>query len=82
MKFFRDLFTGVSNQSFELARVLSAWTVLSTSALAGWKVYSGQDVSLNDYATAMMLVMGGCAVFIGAKDTARAHAIKTEGAAK
>lgn len=80
-KFVRDLFTNVGNEHWELARVLSFWTVMSTSALAGWKVYTSQPLSLNEYASAMMLVLGGCAVFIGAKDVARAHSVKTEGGA-
>lgn len=72
-----DLFKGVGNKAWELGRISAAWAIFSTSGLAGFKLYQGQDLSLNDYATAMMTVFAGCAIFIGAKDVARAHSEKT-----
>jgi hypothetical protein len=78
MGFLADLFKGVNNKHWELSRLSSAWAILSTSALAGYKVYAGQDLPISDYAQAMMLVMGGCAVFIAAKDVARTNALSKE----
>jgi hypothetical protein len=76
--FFADLFTNVTNEAWDLARILSAWGVLSVSMLAGYKIFKGQELSLSEYAQAMMTVFTGCALFIGAKDVARAHSIKKD----
>ncbi len=78
MKFLRDLFCGVGNQNWELGRISAAWAILSTSALAGYKVYADQPFTLTEYATAMMAIFTGCAIFIGAKDMARAGANKVD----
>lgn len=72
-----DLFKGVGNKAWELGRIAAAWAILSTSAIAIFKLYQGQDLKLTDYASAMMTVFAGCAVFIGAKDAARAYSEKT-----
>lgn len=77
-QFLRDLFMGVSNQAWELGRISAAWAIISTSALAGYKVYAGQAFTLTEYATAMMTVFTGCAIFIGAKDMAKAGANKVD----
>lgn len=79
MKFFADLFKGVGNQAWDLARISAAWAIFSTSGIAIYKLYIGQELSLTDYATAMMTVLGGCAVFIASKDVAKAHAEKAAG---
>ena len=75
-KLLRDLFMNVGNEAWDLARILSTWGVLSVSVLASYKIYKGLDVSIGEYAQAMMTVFTGCALFIGAKDVARAHAAK------
>jgi hypothetical protein len=72
--FLGDLFKGVGNKGWELARVSCGWAILSTSALAGFKLFQGQPLAMNDYADAMMKVFAGSALFIGAKDVAKAHA--------
>lgn len=77
-QFLRDLFTGVNNQAWELGRISSAWAIFTTSALAGYKVYAGQAFALTEYATAMMIVFTGCAIFIGGKDMAKAGANKVD----
>lgn len=74
MSFFPDLFKGVGNKGWELGRVAAGWAIFSTSGIAIYKIYAGQDLPLNDYATAMMTVFTGCALFIGSKDVARAYA--------
>lgn len=74
--FWADLFTTADNQHWDLARILSAWGVISVSLLAAYKIYKGLDVSIGEYAQAMMTVFTGCALFIGGKDAARAFAIK------
>lgn len=76
MSFLADLFKGVGNKGWELARVSCGWAIFSTSALAAFKLYQGQNLALNDYAQAMMAVFVGSAAFIGAKDVAKAHADK------
>lgn len=75
-QFLEDLFKGVGNKAWELGRIAAAWAIFSTSALAGFKLYVGQPVSLTEYAQAMMVVFAGCAIFIGAKDLAKAHSEK------
>jgi hypothetical protein len=75
-QFLADLFKGVGNKAWELGRISAAWAIFSTSALAGFKLYQGQDLGLNDYAQAMMTVFAGCAIFIGAKDIAKAQSEK------
>ena len=77
-QFLRDLFAGVNNQAWELGRISSAWAIFTTSALAGYKVYVGQPIALTEYATAMMTIFTGCAIFIGAKDMAKAGANKVD----
>lgn len=72
--FLGDLFKGVGNNGWELARILSTLAIASV-LLMGWlKEYRGQDLSLTEYANALMAVFGGCALFIGSKDLASAHA--------
>lgn len=78
-QFLADLFKGHGNKAWDLARISAAWAIFSTSAIAIYKLYQGQDLSLTDYATAMMTVLGGCAVFIASKDVAKAHADKKAG---
>lgn len=75
-QFFADLFKGVGNKAWELGRVSAAWAILSTSALAGYKLYQGMPLALGEYADAMMKVFAGSALFIGAKDVAKAHSEK------
>lgn len=74
MTFLADLFKGVGNKAWDLARIASAWAIFSTSAIALYKLKVGQDLKLTEYATAMMTVLGGCAVFIASKDVSKAHA--------
>lgn len=76
-----DLFKGVNNKGWELARFLSTWAVLSTSGIALYKIYSGQELSLESYANSMMVVLGGCAVFIASKDVGSAVASQKRGGA-
>lgn len=76
--FLADLFKGVGNRAWELGRISAAWAIFSTSALAGYKVWAGQELALTDYATAMMTVFTGCAIFIASKDVARAQANKAD----
>lgn len=79
-KFLADLFKNVGNDAWDLARILSALSVISVMAMGGYKIYAGQQLSLSEYANGLMTVMAGCAIFIGAKDVARAHA-QSKGAA-
>ncbi|HVM38338.1 MAG TPA: hypothetical protein VM265_08130 [Sphingomicrobium sp.] len=79
--FAADLFKGVGNVGWDLARILSTWAVLSVSALALYKLAIGQEVALKDYAESLMWVFSGCALFIGGKDAVRAFAVGKDGAA-
>jgi hypothetical protein len=74
--FLADLFCTVDNRFWDLARICSAWAIISVSLLAAFKIYKGMDVSISEYAQAMMTVFTGCALFIGGKDAARTFAIR------
>lgn len=71
-RFVEDIFKGVNNRYWDLGRISSFWVILSTSVIAGYKVYTGQPLTLNEYASSMMFVLTGCVIFIGGKDLALA----------
>ena len=79
--FLADLFCTTDNQHWDLARILSAWSLVSVSLLAAYKVKSGLDISIGEYAQALMAVLTGCAIFIGGKDAARTFSKKSQGGA-
>ena len=82
MKFFSDLFKGVSGQTWELARILSAWAVLSFSFAFLWALVWLRNVP--DWAslgTGYGAVLLGAGAYIGLKDFARAKSEAVSSAA-
>lgn len=73
MKFLGDLFKNVGGTAWELARILSAWAVLSFSFAFLWALVWLQKVP--DWAslgTGYGAVLLGAGAYIGIKDFARA----------
>ena len=70
--FLPDLFCGPKNIAWDWARIASALTLIGYFALAGYKVFAGQEYSLNDFASGAMQILLGSAGIIGAKDLAGA----------
>ena len=82
MKFLSDLFKGVGGQSWELARIMSAWAILSFSFAFLWALIWLQKVP--DWAslgTGFGAVLLGAGAYIGIKDLARAQAASVTSAA-
>lgn len=79
--FLADLFCGIGNTFWDLARISSGVIISSVMLLAAYRSHLGQVPTLTEYADAMMKVFLGCAAFIGGKDLARAHATKASGGA-
>jgi hypothetical protein len=77
-KFIADLFKSVGNKAWDLARILAGLAFFSIIALAGYRTYSGQEVALKDLSGALMEVLIGSGLIIGAKDVAAAHANKSQ----
>lgn len=73
-KFLADLFKNVNNEAWDLARILSGLGFLSIIILAVYRVHAGQEVGLKDLSGALMEVLIGSGLIIGAKDAVRAHA--------
>lgn len=79
MKFFRDLFMGVGNQVWELARFMSAWAITSFSfAFLYALIWKGQVPDWSDLGTGFGAVLLGAGALIGIKDIARAKALPVE----
>lgn len=76
MKLFQDLFMGVGNKGWELARVMSAWAVLSFS---GGFLYAliakGIVPDWSGLGTGYGAVLLGAGAMIGLKDMARAKSL-------
>jgi len=73
VKLLRDLFMGVNNVGWELARILSAWAVLSFSFAFLWALLWLRNVP--DWAslgTGYGAVLLGAGAYIGIKDFTRA----------
>lgn len=78
MNFVADLFKGPQNRAWELARILSAWAVLSFSFAFLWALIWLQKVP--DWAslgTGYGAVLLGAGTYIGIKDFASAKATAT-----
>lgn len=73
-QFLADLFKNVGNKAWDLARVLSAIGFFSVIVLAGYRIHSGQEVGLRDLSGALMDILIGAGLIIGAKDVAAVHA--------
>lgn len=83
MKLLEDLFKNVGNQQWELARILSAWAVISFSFAFLWALLWLKNVP--DWAalgTGFGAILLGALGGIGIKDVARAKAIQTEAETK
>ena len=78
MKLLRDLFMGVSNSGWELARVLAAWAVFSFSGAFIAAAARGQQIDFSALGVGFAAVLAGAGGLIWAKDTARAKAIAAE----
>jgi len=81
-KFLGDLFKGVNGQSWELARIMSAWAIISYSFAFLWALIRLQKVP--DWAslgTGYGAVLLGAGAYIGIKDLARAQAASVTSAA-
>lgn len=76
MKFLKDLFMGVGNTAWDLARILSTLGFFSVIALAVFQVYTKQTVTLHDLSSSLMDILIGSGLIIAAKDVAGAHAQK------
>ena len=71
-----DLFCGIGNAYWDLARILSAAAFLGLHLLVAYRLAEGQLVTLNEYSEAVLKLLAGCAIFIGAKDYARAKSLQ------
>ena len=79
MKFLSDLFKGVGGVSWELARILSAWAVLSFSfAFLYALIVLGKVPDWSSLGTGYGAVLLGAGAYIGLKDLARAKALPAE----
>lgn len=78
-KFLADLFKGPNNDYWELARIMSAWAILSFTFAFLWSLLYLKNVP--DWAalgTGFGAVLLGAGAYIGIKDISRAKAIETE----
>lgn len=79
MKLLRDLFMNVGNQQWELARIMSAWAILSFSFAFLWALlWLGNVPDWAALGTGYGAVLLGAGAYIGIKDIARAKSIATE----
>lgn len=82
-QFLCDLFKGPQNKAWELARILSAWAVLSFSFAFLWALIRLHNVP--DWAslgTGYGAVLLGAGTYIGIKDFAAAKATAVQADAK
>lgn len=79
MKLLRDLFMGVSNKSWELARVTAAWAVLSYSGAFLYALIGrGAVPDWSSLGVGFAAVLTGSGALIGIKDFARAKVLSAE----
>ena len=69
-----NIFKGVGNQDWDLARILSSIGFLAVITLAAFQVYTMQPVSLHDLSGSLRDILIGSGLIIAAKDVAVAHA--------
>jgi len=82
VKFLRDLFCGVGGTSWELARVMSAWALISYSfAFLYSLMWLGKVPDWASLGTGYGLVLVGAGAYIGIKDLARAQSASVTSAA-
>lgn len=74
-RFFRDLFTNVSNQHFELARVLTAVGTVSVIGAQVFALIKGLPFDAASLGIGLATVIGGGAAGIAMKDRARTNDI-------
>ena len=74
MSFVRDLFTGLGNSRWELARVLAAWAVVTYAAAILGAYVKGQVLDFSAIGLGYAAVLAGAGGLIWAKDTARTAA--------
>ena len=77
--FLIDLFGTVCNCHYDLARIMSFATWLLVNLLAAYRAYLGEVPTLMELGNANLIVITGCAIFIGGKDVARSIATKGAG---
>lgn len=78
-KFLSDLFKGPNNDYWDLARIMSAWAILSFTFSFLWALLRLKSVP--DWAslgTGFGAVLLGAGAYIGIKDFSRAKAIETQ----
>lgn len=73
-QFFYDLFKGIGNKAWDLARILSTIGFFSVIVLAVYQVHSKQPITLHDLSSSLMDILIGSGLIIAAKDVAGAHA--------
>ena len=77
-KLLRDLFSNVGNHSWELARFMAAWAVVSYSGGFLYALARGQTIEWSSLGTGFGAVLLGAGALIGIKDVARAKALSAE----
>lgn len=75
MSLVRDLFAGLGNQRWDLARVLAFWAVVSYSGTFVAAAVRGQELDFSAIGVGFAAVLAGAAALIFAKDTARTAAV-------
>lgn len=63
-----DLLAGPGNASWDLGRIMSALSVLSVIAAAGWNRWSGETIDLMSFGGALAAVLTASGALIALKD--------------
>lgn len=78
MKFVRDLFMGVGNQHWDLARIAGAKTIAAFLAAFVYRAFWSTDpINWSDTGTGFGAMLAGVVLLIGGKDIASAKSKKT-----
>lgn len=78
MTVLRDLFSGVNNRAWDLARVLGFWAVVSYSGTFIAAAIRGQTLDFSAIGVGFAAVLAGAGALIFAKDSARTAAVSQE----
>ena len=75
----KDLFYGTGNVHLDLGRVLSFFSILTPIAAAGYNMWLGKEIELQELGMGLAAVVTACAVLIKMKDAEARKAKATEG---